>query len=325
MEGGRVYGGSNISSILLQNQRISSSSTVDNNNLLISSSSSAAAAFPGSRSMVNFSDANGINFSGKSFFRSFDYEENGDEDFDEYFRQPEKKRRLTVDQVEFLERSFEVENKLEPERKVQLAKDLGLQPRQVAIWFQNRRARWKTKSLEKDYDSLKASYDTLKINYENLMKETEKLKTEVLTLTNQHLLNEKEMDNSESLHLIEQGHTRTQNFIPIEVFGEKPLDVASVVCKQESFNSSNSDVVDTDSPRYINGLHSAALLMEPANSSHVFEVDQPDLSQDEDENFSKNMLPSMYNFSKPGEPNPPANSCNYGFLAEDQPVWFWSH
>ncbi|KAI3978008.1 hypothetical protein MKX01_032385 [Papaver californicum] len=324
MEGGRVYGGSSISSILLQNQRISSSPTVDNNNLLISSSSSAA-AFPGSRSMVNFSDVNGFNFSGKSFFRSFDCEENGDEDFVEYFRQPEKKRRLTVDQVEFLERSFEVENKLEPERKVQLAKDLGLQPRQVAIWFQNRRARWKTKSLEKDYDSLKASYDTLKINYENILKETEKLKTEVLTLTNQHLLNEKEMDNSESLHLIGQCHTQMQKLIPYEVSGERPLDVTAVVCKQESFNSSDSDVVDTDSPHYINGLHSSALLMEPANSSHVFEVDQSDHSQDEDENFSKNMLPAIYNFSKLEEPNPPANSCNYGFLAEDQPAWFWSH
>ncbi|MCL7041780.1 hypothetical protein MKW94_029465 [Papaver nudicaule] len=318
MEGGRVYGGSNISSILLPNQRVSSSSTADNNNLLISPSSSA---FPGSRSMVNFSDASGFNFSGKSFFRSFDYEENGDEDFDEYLRQPEKKRRLTVDQVEFLERSFEVENKLEPQRKVQLAKDLGLQPRQVAIWFQNRRARWKTKLLEKDYDSLKASYDTLKINYENLLKETEKLKTEVLTLTNQHLLNGEEVENSESLHLIEQCPTQTQQLIPNEVSGERLLDVTAVVCKQESFNSSNSDVVDTDSPRYINGLHSSALLMEPANSSHVFEVDQPDLSQDEDENFSKN----MYNSSKLEEPNPPANSCNYGFLAaEDQPVWFWS-
>ena len=67
----------------------------------------------------------------------------------------EKKRRLNVEQVRTLEKNFELANKLEPERKIQLARALGLQPRQVAIWFQNRRARWKTKQLEKDYDVLK--------------------------------------------------------------------------------------------------------------------------------------------------------------------------
>ena len=93
--------------------------------------------------------------------------------------QPGKKRRLTSEQVQFLERNFEVENKLEPERKVQLAKELGLQPRQVAIWFQNRRARFKTKQLEKDYGVLKASYDRLKGDYESLVQENDKLKAEV--------------------------------------------------------------------------------------------------------------------------------------------------
>ena len=130
--------------------------------------------------MVNFEDVQRTNRANISFFRKFDQEENGDEDLDEYFHKPEKKRRLTVDQVQFLEKSFEVENKLEPERKIQLAKDLGLQPRQVAIWFQNRRARWKTKQLEKDYDTLQASYNSLKADYDNLLKEKDKLKEEVI-------------------------------------------------------------------------------------------------------------------------------------------------
>jgi len=81
--------------------------------------------------------------------------------------------------VHLLEKSFEVENKLEPEKKTQLAKKLGMQPRQVAVWFQNRRARWKTKQLERDYDVLKSSYDSLLLSYDSINKENEKLKSEV--------------------------------------------------------------------------------------------------------------------------------------------------
>lgn len=91
----------------------------------------------------------------------------------------EKKRRLSVEQVKALEKNFEVENKLEPERKVKLAQELGLQPRQVAVWFQNRRARWKTKQLERDYGVLKANYDSLKISFDSLQHDNQALHKEV--------------------------------------------------------------------------------------------------------------------------------------------------
>ena len=72
-----------------------------------------------------------------------------------------KKRRLTSEQVKFLEASFNMDLKLEPERKALIAKQLGLRPRQVAIWFQNRRARWKNKQLEHEYEALKLKYEAL--------------------------------------------------------------------------------------------------------------------------------------------------------------------
>ncbi|CAL9041675.1 homeobox-leucine zipper protein HOX16-like [Musa acuminata AAA Group] len=96
---------------------------------------------------------------------------------------PEKKRRLMPDQVHLLERSFEAENKLEPERKSELARKLGLQPRQVAVWFQNRRARWKAKQLEHDFDRLKSSYNSLLSDHDSLLKENDGLRSQVISLT----------------------------------------------------------------------------------------------------------------------------------------------
>jgi len=92
----------------------------------------------------------------------------------------EKKKRLNLEQVKALEKSFELGNKLEPERKMQLAKALGLQPRQIAIWFQNRRARWKTKQLEKDYEVLKKQFDALKADNDALQAQNKKLHAEVI-------------------------------------------------------------------------------------------------------------------------------------------------
>ncbi|XP_057950632.1 homeobox-leucine zipper protein HAT5-like [Malania oleifera] len=318
MAGGRVYGGSNLTA-LLQNRRVPcSSEPLDS--LFISGSSPS---FLGSRSMVSFEDFNGGNRSDISFFRTFDQEDHVDEDLDEYFHQPEKKRRLRADQVQFLERSFEVENKLEPERKIQLAKDLGLQPRQVAIWFQNRRARWKTKQLEKDYEDLQTSYNSLKADYDGLLKEKETLKDEVLLLTDKLLLKEKErekLDMSDTNKLLQPPPRKLFPNSQPEDEGSKD---SSVACKPEELSSAKSDVFDSDSPHCTDGGHSP--LVEPGDSSHTFEPDQSDLSQDEEDNFSKSMLPPHI-FPKIEDadyPDPPANSCNFTFPVEDHHA-FWS-
>ncbi|KAI4347609.1 hypothetical protein L6164_008409 [Bauhinia variegata] len=94
----------------------------------------------------------------------------------------EKKRRLSLEQVKALEKSFELGNKLEPERKMQLAKALGLQPRQIAIWFQNRRARWKTKQLEKEYEALKKQFEAVKADNDTLQAQNMKLHAKLQAL-----------------------------------------------------------------------------------------------------------------------------------------------
>jgi len=86
---------------------------------------------------------------------------------------------MVMAQVHLLERSFEEENKLEPERKTELARRLGMAPRQVAVWFQNRRARWKTKQLETDYDRLKAAYDALAADHQGLLADNDSLRAQV--------------------------------------------------------------------------------------------------------------------------------------------------
>lgn len=97
------------------------------------------------------------------------------------------KRRFTDEQIKFLEFMFESESRPESRVKQQLASELGLEPRQVAIWFQNRRARLKTKQIEKEYSILKASYDVLASSFESLKREKQSLIIQLQKLKNRHV------------------------------------------------------------------------------------------------------------------------------------------
>lgn len=100
-------------------------------------------------------------------------------------KKSEDGKRFSDEQVKVLESMFKQKTKLEPNKKFELARDLGLKPRQVAIWFQNRRARWKTKQLEHEYTRLKAEFDNLAMIFESLKKEKESLLNQIQELNDQ--------------------------------------------------------------------------------------------------------------------------------------------
>ncbi|XWS29320.1 hypothetical protein CRYUN_Cryun24cG0019000 [Craigia yunnanensis] len=90
-----------------------------------------------------------------------------------------KKRKLSEEQVNLLELNFGNEHKLESEKKDRLASELGLDPRQVAVWFQNRRARWKNKKLEEEYSKLKSVHEGVVLEKCRLESEVLKLKEQL--------------------------------------------------------------------------------------------------------------------------------------------------
>ncbi|KAJ8771380.1 hypothetical protein K2173_026557 [Erythroxylum novogranatense] len=90
---------------------------------------------------------------------------------------PRKKLRLSKEQSIILEDSFKEHSTLNPKQKQALAEQLNLRPRQVEVWFQNRRARTKLKQTEVDCELLKKCCETLTEENKRLQKELQELKS----------------------------------------------------------------------------------------------------------------------------------------------------
>ncbi|KAH1064246.1 hypothetical protein J1N35_029233 [Gossypium stocksii] len=175
------------------------------------------ASFLGKRSMSSYSGIDHVC-----------EEANGEDDIsDDGSQAGEKKRRLNMEQVKTLEKNFELGNKLEPERKMQLARALGLQPRQIAIWFQNRRARWKTKQLEKDYDLLKRQYELIKADNDALQAHNKKLQAEIMAL--------KGREASECINLNKEtegcSSNRSENSSDVKLDNDRPPPPAATISR----------------------------------------------------------------------------------------------
>ncbi|ESQ39984.1 hypothetical protein EUTSA_v10001113mg [Eutrema salsugineum] len=90
---------------------------------------------------------------------------------------PRKKLRLTREQSRLLEDSFRQNHTLNPKQKEALAKHLMLRPRQIEVWFQNRRARSKLKQTEMECEYLKRWFGSLTEQNHRLHREVEELRT----------------------------------------------------------------------------------------------------------------------------------------------------
>lgn len=127
------------------------------------------------------------------------------------------KGRFSHEQVKSLEFMFESEARPESRMKHRMADELGLQPRQVAIWFQNKRARSKTKQIEHEYTKLKAEFETLASSYELMRREHQSLLVQLQKLKN--LLGKGHQDTNEN-----SGDGKSENEITTES-NERPSQI----------------------------------------------------------------------------------------------------
>lgn len=194
----------------------------------------------------------------------------------------EKKRRLNMEQVKTLEKNFELGNKLEPERKMQLARALGLQPRQIAIWFQNRRARWKTKQLEKDYEVLKRQFEAIKSENDALQAHNQKLHAEIMALKNR--------EPTESINLNKETEgscsNRSENSSDIKLDISRTPAIDSHPTSRTFFPSSNNTLRPTGA---------AQQLFQTSSRTHHHDLQcQTKMQQHQDHNVKEESLCNMF-------------------------------
>ncbi|KAK8553892.1 hypothetical protein V6N13_072822 [Hibiscus sabdariffa] len=157
----------------------------------------------------------------------------------------QRKKPLSSDQLDSLERSFQEEIKLDPDRKIRLSRELGLQPRQIAVWFQNRRARWKTKQLERLYNTLKHDYDLVSREKQKLQDEVMKLKGMLIEQATRNQVVSTDISGEET---IESTSIRSSNKPRVVGNSEHPMGECNYVFNVEGYNP----VVSSSSPYWDN-------------------------------------------------------------------------
>ncbi|KAL5704839.1 hypothetical protein ACHQM5_023210 [Ranunculus cassubicifolius] len=149
-----------------------------------------------------------------------------------------RKRKLTAQQVNSLEYNFSIDHNLETQRKLKIAAELALEPQQVAIWFQNRRVRYRYKMLEMEYYKLKSAHEGVVVEKSILEQEVIKLKAQLSEA-------QKEMKRLEerSSESFSSSHDSSLSIDPDTYFLKFPMEGSDYLSQ---YDSSCSSVYDFD-------------------------------------------------------------------------------
>ncbi|KAK7394549.1 hypothetical protein VNO78_15080 [Psophocarpus tetragonolobus] len=158
------------SSDIVRGINVNSAAECDEENGVSSPNSAVSSVSGGKRGERDYDNAAAAAGERTSCSRGSDDEDGGGGDAGR------KKLRLTKEQSMVLEETFKEHNTLNPKRKQALAEELNLKPRQVEVWFQNRRARTKLKQTEVDCEYLKRCCENLTEENRRLHKEVQELR-----------------------------------------------------------------------------------------------------------------------------------------------------
>lgn len=133
----------------------------------------------------------------------------------------------------------------------------------------------------------------------------------------------------QQVYLLSEKLLARDNGKPKQEPSDDPISPLDLLPKMPIFSpeaASNVDVFDSsDSPRYANdGNHSVSL--EAADySSHVFEPEASDFSQDDDDSLSRSIVPPFPKLEAECFDDLQPNSCNLGFPVQHQGTWLWQY
>ncbi|CAK9225153.1 unnamed protein product [Sphagnum jensenii] len=146
-----------------------------------------------------YSSATEVQRGGADYMRRTNYSgSDGSLDNDDEEAGSSQKLRFTKPQVRLLEHTFQTLQRPNCYQKEDLARELGVQPRQVDIWFQNRRARGKPKATDSDCDILRQRcQDLIAENHQlNLLIQNERMSHDPLRNNNGRQSNEADRSGS---------------------------------------------------------------------------------------------------------------------------------